>query len=191
LGHINGFSRNICIDYVVSEEISSPDPNSRNVSVEEFLTFYKLDKYRHLDELLQVGNWKAADKENYRLMITTVGKKEGQWFDLKDFESFPSEELDFIDKLWIKHSKGKFGFSVQKQIYMDCGGIGDWQYHEKEWNHLCSKVGWQSEGSIIPVRYDLGSPKGHLPGGCWKFAELAPKTLFDRFGGPLLSHQAI
>ncbi len=38
-------------------------------------------KYAELTRLLQVAEWEAADKETYRLMITTVGKEEGQWLD--------------------------------------------------------------------------------------------------------------
>ncbi|CCQ59603.1 GUN4 domain-containing protein, partial [Crocosphaera watsonii] len=34
-------------------------------------------------------------------------------------DNFPCEDLRIIDQLWVKYSNGQFGFSVQKQIYMD------------------------------------------------------------------------
>ena len=35
---------------------------------------------------------------------------------------FPCKDLKTIDKLWIKHSNGHFGFSVQKRIWESLGG---------------------------------------------------------------------
>ena len=62
------------------------------------------------------------EKETRQLMITTVGKEEGQIFTRKELLNFPCEELRAIDGLWVKHSNGRFGFSVQKRIYVECGG---------------------------------------------------------------------
>jgi predicted NACHT family NTPase len=122
-------------------------------------------RYQPLEEYLQNGQWKEADEETYRLMITTVGKEEGQWFDPEELLNFPCEELKAIDGLWVKHSQGHFGFSVQKNIYLSerCGGIADGQYHEEAWDKLCHEIGWQREGEYVQAEYDLGSPKGHLP----------------------------
>lgn len=78
-------------------------------------------RYVALETYLSQGQWKAADHETYRLMITTVGKEEGQGFDRDELLNFPCEELLAIDSLWIKYSDGHFGFSVQKWIYMECG----------------------------------------------------------------------
>jgi 16S rRNA U1498 N3-methylase RsmE len=36
-------------------------------------------RYQKLEEYLQKGQWKEADDETYRLMITAVGKEEGQF----------------------------------------------------------------------------------------------------------------
>jgi len=91
-------------------------------------------------------------------MITEVGKEEGQWFSSEDLLNFPCEPLKAIDGLWVKHSGGKFGFSVQKEMYLECGGIPDGKYYEEVWRKLCQMNGW--DGSI---NFDLGSPRGHLP----------------------------
>jgi hypothetical protein len=96
--------------------------------------------YHNLRDLLKAGQWRDADKETYRLMITTVGKKERRWFDRKDLEEFPCEDLRTLDQLWVKYSNGKFGFSVQKRIWQDCGSP---MTSGKEWDDFCVRVGWQ------------------------------------------------
>ncbi|NJO66941.1 MAG: transcriptional regulator, partial [Leptolyngbyaceae cyanobacterium RM1_405_57] len=51
-------------------------------------------------------------------MIITVGKEEGHYFEPEELLNFPCEELLAIDRLWVNYSNGKFGFSVQKKIYL-------------------------------------------------------------------------
>ena len=122
--------------------------------------------YTRLRDLLRARDWRAADQETYRLMITTVGKEEGQWFDDKDLEEFPREELHTLDQLWVKYSHGHFGFSVQKEVWKEYDSpttLGD------EWDEFCVKLGWQdstesrymSEDELI---YDpKKSPIAELP----------------------------
>jgi GUN4-like len=123
--------------------------------------------YQALEEHLANGRWEEADKETYRLMITTVGKEEGQWFEPEELRNFPCEDLLTIDRLWVKYSNDKFGFSVQKKIYHDCGRgrLFDGKYIEKKWECFCSDNGWTKGGNYVKVMYDISSPKGHLPYG--------------------------
>ncbi len=115
-------------------------------------------RYADLERYLKNGQWKEADNETYRLMITEVGKEEGQWFDQEELLNFPCEPLKAIDGLWVKHSGGKFGFSVQKEMYLECGGIPDGKYYEEAWRKLCQMNEWDDS-----ISYDLESPRGHLP----------------------------
>jgi len=120
-------------------------------------------RYQKLEEYLKNGQWEAADKETYRLMITAIGKDEGQYFDQDELLNFPCDELLAIDDLWVKHSNGKFGFSVQKDLYLKCGGIPDGKYHQEAWNQFCERNGWAEKGQYVPVKFDASSPKAHLP----------------------------
>ncbi|MGB7250863.1 MAG: GUN4 domain-containing protein [Phormidesmis sp.] len=117
-------------------------------------------RYADLERYLKNGEWRKADEETYRLMITEVGKEEGQWFDSEDLLNFPCEPLKAIDRLWVKHSGGKFGFSVQKEMYLECGGIPDGKNDGEAWSKLCQMNGWDAS-----YEYDLETPKGHLPVG--------------------------
>jgi hypothetical protein len=145
------------------------------------------DHYADLGRYLKNGQWKEADEETYRLMITEVGKEAGQWFDPEDLRNFPCEPLRAIDGLWVEHSGGKFGFSVQKKIYVskECGGIPDGRYHKEAWDKFCHTVGWQENGRYVDVIFDTASPSGHLPA----FIEVEALSLLKGYLYPsLLSH---
>jgi predicted NACHT family NTPase len=103
-------------------------------------------RYAKLEEYLRSQRWNAADLETYRLMITTVGKERGQWFESEELLNFPGDELRAIDRLWVKYSNGHFGFSVQKQIYVECGAKLDGEYPGNDiWEKFGDRVGWRKE----------------------------------------------
>ena len=136
-------------------------------------------KYADLERYLENGQWEEADIETYRLMITEVGKEEGQLFASKDLRNFPCEPLKAIDGLWIKHSGGKFGFSVQKNTYIECGGVPDGKHHEGVRRKLDKTNGWDR-----PIKYDFDlAPKGHLPAEVsdrFRYPVEAPGFFFSR-----------
>ena len=121
-------------------------------------------RYADLDRYLKNGQWKEADDETYRLMVTEVDKDEGSGVTQKALLNFPCKPLRVIDELWVRYSNGKFGFSVQTKLYLDCGGVADGSYHEEAWDKFCEANGWQVKGTYVSsVRFDVSSPIGHLP----------------------------
>jgi hypothetical protein len=50
-------------------------------------------------------------------------------------KSMPEKDLRTIDNLWKAGSNGKFGYSVQKEIYGQCG---------KNWTKFLRQIGWVS-----------------------------------------------
>jgi hypothetical protein len=126
--------------------VSAPQPSP---------TAQTLSRYTQLEKYLQNQQWREADKETYLLMITTVGKAEGQWFDRADLENFPCEDLRILDRLWVKYSSGKWGFSVQKQIWQECGSPMD---YSDCWKKFGDRVGWRKSGdwlSYNELSFDL------------------------------------
>jgi len=127
--------------------------------------------YTKLRDLLKAQQWKEADQETYRTMIRAVGRKEGNSCRVKEFRNFPCADLETIDSLWIKYSNGRFGFSVQKQIYIECSGRLDGKEPSYEiWVKFGSCVGWQRAGTWFYNYEGLGkiyisSPQGLLPWG--------------------------
>ena len=97
------------------------------------------------------------------MLAITKREKEG-YLDTRSINNFPCEDLRTIDKLWIKYSKGQFGFSVQKKIYQSLGGTK--KYDDKIWKSFGDRVGWRKEGRWLyykNITFDKTAPEGHLP----------------------------
>ncbi|MEM7772867.1 MAG: GUN4 domain-containing protein, partial [Cyanobacteria bacterium P01_A01_bin.37] len=95
---------------------------------ENYLPSEKGIDYRRLRDLLKAQNFKDADQETYMRMLEAVGRKNGDYFRPDDLLNFPCTDFNTIDRLWVKYSDGKFGFSVQKEIYVQCGAKLDGNY---------------------------------------------------------------
>ena len=124
-------------------------------------------RFRDLERFLSNQQWRNADQETYRLMITIVGKEDGQWFEEKDLLEFPCAELKTIDRLWLQASQGRYGFSVQKEIYVRCGAKLNGNYPGTEiWEQFGTEVGWRVNDSWQNYNEwtwnSMGVP-GHLP----------------------------
>ncbi|MDE5089238.1 MAG: GUN4 domain-containing protein, partial [Trichodesmium sp. St16_bin2-tuft] len=122
--------------------------------------------YTKLRDLLVAKDWKEADLETNKRMLEVAGRESQGYLDIEDVKNFPCQDLGTIDKLWVKYSGGKFGFSVQKQIYQDLGGTKDYDY--KVWNSFGDKVGWRKGGEWLDysnLTFSDGHYMGHLPGG--------------------------
>jgi GUN4-like/NACHT domain len=151
-------------------------------------------RYQKLEDYLKNQQWKEADQETYRLMITTVGKEVGQLFEEEELLNFPCEELRAIDGLWVNYSNGHFGFSVQKKIYVECGATLDGKYPgTKVWEAFGDRVGWREKNEWI-YDYDaltkeisLSTHQGKIPCVCLCFGDADAD--FGWVGGSLLSHR--
>ncbi|CCH94696.1 Genome sequencing data, contig C250 [Microcystis aeruginosa PCC 9432] len=120
--------------------------------------------YTRLRDLLAAGKWKEADKETTRAMLQAAKREKEGWFRDEDIENFSCEDLGIIDRLWLSASKGKFGFSVQREIYESLGGTRN--YVRVVWDKFGDRVGWRKGGSwlyISDLTYSAEAPKAHLP----------------------------
>jgi hypothetical protein len=79
-----------------------------------------------------------------------------------DINNFPSKNLRIINQLWLHYSNGKFGFSVQKEIYQSLEKTKD------IWENFGDHVGWRKDGKWLryyDLDFDINAPNGHLPCG--------------------------
>ncbi|MCA2709046.1 MAG: GUN4 domain-containing protein [Microcystis sp. M015S2] len=122
--------------------------------------------YSRLQQLLAAGKWKEADQETSKVMLQVAGRQTEGWLRIEeDIDNFPCEDLRTINQLWLHYSNGKFGFSVQKEIYESLGGTR--VYNERVWNKFCDRVGWRKRGKWLEysdLTFNLreASP-AHLP----------------------------
>lgn len=122
--------------------------------------------YTRLRDLLATGEWKEADRETFKVMLKAARREKEGWFDTNSIENFPGDDLRTIDQLWVKYSQGRFGFSVQKKIWLEIGGKVDYDTECK----LGDRVGWRKRRkgrkdwlSYNDLTFNLQSPEGHLP----------------------------
>ncbi|MGB3418989.1 MAG: GUN4 domain-containing protein, partial [Dolichospermum sp.] len=146
-------------------EVRTPPPNPLPASEEGELKSSCGMDYRKLRDYLAQGKWKEADEETRQVMLAVAKREKEGWLDDKSIDNFPCEDLSIIDKLWVKYSDGKFGFSVQKRIYQGFGGTRE--YNSEIWRQFGDKVGWRKGGDWLyytDITFDKKAPEGHLPG---------------------------
>ena len=104
------------------------------------------------------------------------------------YEHIPCQILENIDKLWAKYSNGKFGFSVQKEIYeaivwskykISNRDINNFYFRLDVWEHFQTiDVQWyRFMGGCLGYNLHIF---GHLPRCAWSITR-------DECFGALLS----
>ena len=122
--------------------------------------------YTRLHSLLSVAKWKEADEETLEIMLRIAEREKEGWLDIESIQAFPSIDLSTINQLWLKHSDKKFGFTIQKRLYVDSGGKPDGRYHPEAWGKFGEKVEWNIDNTWISYRqvgFYTSAPDGHLP----------------------------
>ncbi|MEH1848108.1 MAG: AAA-like domain-containing protein [Nostoc sp.] len=133
-----------------------------------------------LNYLMQQQRWRDADLKNWQFLLYSAGTT-ARYLDLTNVKNFNCNDLKQLDTLWVKNSKGYFGYSVQKKIYLASGNsldldwkTGKWKnWNEKGYNDFTKRVGWKREDGEwrryeeLPMNLKGGegviSMKGELP----------------------------
>lgn len=116
--------------------------------------------YQPLRDMLDQSDFQAADRLTLKLMCAAASSLAAQrgWLYFSEADRIPVADLSTIDQLWLAASGGKFGFSVQRQIWL---GVG------KNWEKLWPLIGWKegNHWTRYPDEFiwDLSAPQGHLP----------------------------
>ncbi|WP_414544171.1 AAA-like domain-containing protein [Nostoc sp. CCY0012] len=172
--------------------------------------------YAQLEYFLKANNWEAADRQTDRLMLNIARREEDGFFDLEQNNNFSCPDLRKIDQLWVSNSNQRFGFSVQKEIWINTGNrlgvqLADWTSEDTE-NYLkfAKAVGWYDEnkgnetrssrGEFVsyvdlmrgikdnPIRYGGSLPSWH-PGSYFKL-NINSDSIFPIFLYLFFSHAA-
>ena len=147
-------------------ETSRPIEPTQSDSEDDLQSEKGMD-YTPLRDLLKARKWKEADQETRQVMCAVMGREKEGWLREEDAQSFPCADLRTIDQLWVKYSEGRFGFSVQKRIYVETGNPLDGEYYKGSFERFGDRVGWRMKAewiSYFAVTFDTSSPpEGHLP----------------------------
>lgn len=116
--------------------------------------------YLVLERLLVGGEYEAADTLTREKLTELAGEEavKRKWVYFSEVQKLPITDLQTIDRLWWLHSEGKFGYSVQRQIWLSLG---------EDFNKLWPKIGWKKERNWTKYPsefiWNLTAPRGHLP----------------------------
>ncbi|NET72242.1 MAG: GUN4 domain-containing protein [Sphaerospermopsis sp. SIO1G2] len=121
--------------------------------------------YQQLRELLESGKWQEADLVTTRLIIASVGREKQGWLRQEDIEKVPCVDLRAINNLWKNISQGKFGFSIQRQIWLEIIPLGK-SFDPYFFHQFGDRVGWHNQDEWLKYEqfnFSLDAPQGHLP----------------------------
>ncbi len=126
------------------------------------------NEYTRLRDLLKSCQWREADEETAAVMQKIAGREKQAWVDKAIIKNFPCTDLNMINNLWLEYSNGRFGLSVQQQIFASVNHNWDEFGDRIGW---CTKKGWfrRFRGSEIhwkthaELTFNTTAPVGHLP----------------------------
>ncbi|MGL5077895.1 MAG: GUN4 domain-containing protein [Waterburya sp.] len=131
------------------------------------------DRYRYQDlqQYLIDQNWFEADKETIKLILA-VTAREIEELAPEDIRHFPCNDLIVIDRLWVKYSNSRFGFSPQVKIYQEVGGTFNTTVEQNQqiietWGE---RLGWRKDDRWLPCKeldFSLNAPVGCHPSRWW------------------------
>lgn len=117
--------------------------------------------YTPLYKSLISNNFKDANKltQKYLNKLAQLNQEnKRQWLYFTDIFDIPTTDIITIDQLWTIYSLGKFGFSVQRKI---------WLYNNKDWEKFWHAIGWKINKKNLRYPQEFiwnnNAPTGHLP----------------------------
>jgi len=120
----------------------------------------------YLESCLQSGHLEKADQITRDLLLAFAGPAalERGFAQPEEVQQMNPADLLAVDGLWVRHTQGRFGYSVQR---------GQWRAAGEDFNEFLQRVGWlQADPSgeqllrFWPRRefdYSLNADEGHLP----------------------------
>ncbi|TVP63838.1 MAG: GUN4 domain-containing protein [Leptolyngbya sp. LCM1.Bin17] len=145
----------------------------RIARLEDALTLVTdIERYQQLQLYLKTGKLLEADEETVRVILQEAGTSNREDLTPDAVRQFPCSVLRVIDRLWVTYTGGRFGFSVQLNIYQRVGGTLETAIAQdaQRLQQLGEQVGWRAQGewkSLGQARHDLNDPVGCYPVIWW------------------------
>jgi serine/threonine protein kinase len=120
--------------------------------------------YSPLQQLIAQSKFREADQETSRMFLKLCDREKEGWLDKIHVNNLACEDLRTIDQLWYQGTNQRFGFSIQKSLYLKLGGNLD--YNADIWKSFCDQVGWRQNSRMVPYKdlnFSIWAPIGHLP----------------------------
>jgi hypothetical protein len=152
-----------------------------------------------LDYLMQQKKWQEADKKNSQFILFITSLRYDGTTDIEAVKNISCADLNKLDELWLKNSDHRYGFNVQKKIYLKSGNLleFDWntydtlRWSDEAYQRFGDLVGWREKGEWLD--YDKGFTKeylnrdGHLPREIWLQETSYPWVSYDTWKSETIS----
>jgi|GEM_PF-6272064 len=113
--------------------------------------------YAFLEQQLAAGDFNGANQETWKILRQLSPQPTPD-------NPFPCADLHRLDRLWIRYSDGRFGFSVQQQLWQQETANRNGQWIGDAVYRFCDRIGWGScELAYNQANFSLAAPIGHLP----------------------------
>lgn len=116
--------------------------------------------FNDLQQLLMNQKYQEADALTRVKLCELVGETAilRKWVYFTEIEKISIADLQLIDLLWQVYSEGRFGYKIQRQMWLSLG---------KNYAQLWEKLKWKlgNKWTKYPQEFiwDLSAPTGHLP----------------------------
>jgi hypothetical protein len=131
-----------------------------------------IERYQTLQSLLKVGKLLEADEETVHVILQEAGTSDREELTPNQIKVFPCSVLQVIDRLWTTYTGGRFGFSVQLQLYQEVGGTLETAISQDLTilRKLGERVGWRDNDqwkTLDQAQHNMEDPVGCYPVVWW------------------------
>ncbi|MBD2089640.1 GUN4 domain-containing protein [Microcoleus sp. FACHB-1515] len=114
------------------------------------------EKFTKLEQLLATKEWQTANQETFAILSSICGLTSDRTIKIGNLSCY---DLHLLDSLWLKYSRGRFGFSVQQRIWrqMCQDAIEIQNTQDSRWIQFCDRIGWNAPTN------KLSAPTGYFP----------------------------
>ncbi|MFN6496808.1 MAG: protein kinase domain-containing protein [Nostoc sp. DedQUE01] len=117
----------------------------------------RVDHEQMLISLLEAGKWKDADRVTGTLMLKISCREKDSYLNSDSINRFPCQDISKINEIWLKYSNGRFGFSIQRQI---------WLKLDRDWIKVGDRLGWRVDNcwkQYSELTFSIDAPEGAFP----------------------------
>ncbi|NES70398.1 MAG: hypothetical protein F6K24_36880, partial [Okeania sp. SIO2D1] len=118
-----------------------------------------------LEEYLRQNDWRNAVSSSAFIFFEVMALENLNRDEI--YKYIPCKILKEIDRIWVRYSDGKFGFSIQNKIYQSLEDGSKTYYSVELWLAFSNQVGWDKRLSIEckdPTICNFDKPNvGHFP----------------------------
>ncbi|MEG4309790.1 MULTISPECIES: GUN4 domain-containing protein [unclassified Microcoleus] len=191
---------------------SQVDYSNLEVSLDSSANTYS--NYTRLRDLLAEGKWREADEETGKIIFSVGNSRYGEHaITTATHETTPCKDISTIDRLWLKYSNGRFGFSVQRRIILGIQGdalfillrlpserkgnrLEEMNKRIELQNNFHKLIGWYIPGKdgsgdvkkYNDLTFSIHAPYGHLPTAYWENGEYGESWKTKSVNGYILPH---